>query len=509
MTFAPHYTMPGTFHFDLQPASGVHPGIFQPPVSPPSAASSTYLTKSTGSLNSENPAVASNTKRKRTRDHDRDSTPLQEWGDVNMHLDGAGDSRYLSPAGGRKPSYGEMRYALAGQIDTPNAHVNGNGEVGMDEDSVYSDVNYRRELGSKRPLEETESPAGRYTTLVKPQPPPPHPSDGWSRLALEALGGMVGKVWEFCKTGAFRGFYAGGGTGYAVSTSPALQNAPAPAPAAWCVEHDTPTLNQAVPGGFPESDHMPFSPDYLDRATPEPTPSRPAAKRRQLSENDELRRNWVMVDDPVEETRRKRPLVARRQQPSRNMGPSVATGRRISVPVSRLGANPGLPRRHSNRISHAGSPSLHSREPASFAPSRSPRASSPAISTPSRIPVPSRPGSSLGPNPFAAVAPAQPAAVPSPIQTNFDSSHRRTHSGASAASPRGPPSTAMDAVENSPRLDAEAKHLAARRMREERDTDVRMATFNARLKEMIRQGKEALGTRVEVDGGDGGWEDEE
>jgi hypothetical protein len=46
-------------------------------------------------------------------------------------------------------------------------------------------------------------------------------------------------------------------------------------------------------------------------------------------------------------------------------------------------------------------------------------------------------------------------------------------------------------------------------LKEERDADVRMATLNARLKEMIRQGKEALGTKIEVEGDEGGWEDEE
>jgi len=44
---------------------------------------------------------------------------------------------------------------------------------------------------------------------------------------------------------------------------------------------------------------------------------------------------------------------------------------------------------------------------------------------------------------------------------------------------------------------------------EERDADVRIAAFNKRLQDMIRQGKEALGTTIEVDGGDGGWEDDD
>lgn len=60
-------------------------------------------------------------------------------------------------------------------------------------------------------------------------------------------------------------------------------------------------------------------------------------------------------------------------------------------------------------------------------------------------------------------------------------------------------------MENSPRLGVEAKHLAARRKAEERDTDVRISTFNKQLQDMIRQGKEALGTTIEVEGN---WEDD-
>lgn len=94
----------------------------------------------------------------------------------------------------------------------------------------------------------------------------------------------------------------------------------------------------------------------------------------------------------------------------------------------------------------------------------------------------------------------------SPIRQSF--SHRRTHSGASAASSRAPKPKESEA-QGSPRLTDEAKKLAAKRRREEHESDVRINDFNARLKEMIRQGKEALGTTIEVDGDGGGWESED
>lgn len=68
--------------------------------------------------------------------------------------------------------------------------------------------------------------------------------------------------------------------------------------------------------------------------------------------------------------------------------------------------------------------------------------------------------------------------------------------------------------DNSPRLDAKARNLAAKRIKEEIETDIRINDFNSRLKDMIRQGKEALGTTYEVEsdyeGGHGGdpWESE-
>lgn len=61
--------------------------------------------------------------------------------------------------------------------------------------------------------------------------------------------------------------------------------------------------------------------------------------------------------------------------------------------------------------------------------------------------------------------------------------------------------------EASPRLDPEAKKLAARRKREDDYADVRINAFNKTLQDMIRQGQEALATKVSVEG-DGGWEDE-
>ena len=569
--------MPGAYCFDVPTTSGqaLNAGIFRPPASPSASSSMYNLGKSTGSLYSDVPGAntpLSGAKRKRTRaDIQRESTPLAEW---NTNMDSAADAREHSRPDGAAE---QMRYVLAGQMDTPDAYLpsSANGVMG---DSVYSDVDYRRELGPKREVDFLRPPdanlaAGFSEGLPSAARSPG--SGGWSSLAINTIGEVVGKVWEFCKTGGFRGFHAGGGRGYEFDAR--ITTEPSQGGTRWCNEHDIPTLQTdepgytgtPVPGHFPQSDFMPYIADCHEVTTPEMTPV-PSAKRRHLNEptdlsetNDELRRNWVLINESsprLPDQRRKRapptssttthrpsvnrPTPSRSQQPSYLAATSASSGRRISVPVSRLGGsgsatttptrNPAG-RRSSLRISHAGSPSLNARSTASFAQPRSPpivRASTPTMTnmSPSRIPVLSSHPSGLGPNPFAASvavgsgsASSRPSSRLSSPTARAAPSHRRNRSSVSASAVAsagiggGAPAAAMmgpagleAGVDASPRLDAEAKHLAQKKMAAERDADVRMEAFNKRLMAMIRQGKEALGTTVEVemDGG-GGWEDEE
>ncbi|KAG7287405.1 hypothetical protein NEMBOFW57_006916 [Staphylotrichum longicolle] len=401
---------------------------------------------------------------------------------------------------------------------------------------------------------------------------------------------MVGKVWEFCKKGAFKGFHAGGGQGYNVSGSTVTETTGDP----WGSEPDAPVQSaedtpmvEEAPAYAPQPAPAPYSPVYRDVSTPDSTP-RPAAKRRQVSanNNDELR-NWVVVDEPSNQTpiRFAAEVKAAAARPSGLARPrsgyysqtSATSHRRISAPSQRFtGGTPTLPRtatRPPLRISHAASPSLPPREPASFA---SPRASPATHSTPSRIPVPVQPSpqQSHNPNPFAfpgtpTTASAKPSLKPSTSRPSSRQTHtprhslststtlrpsspskpkrlslstgpahhRRNQSSASATSSStttttttttaatgtatGPGTSAArrQAATTSPRLDAEARQLAQRKLAAERDADARVDAFNAKLLSMIRQGREALGTRVEVEemgeemdfmgpGGEG-WEDDE
>lgn len=580
MSFAPQFQAAGGFNFDTsaRPGQPLHANIFRPPPSP--SASSYNLAKSTGSLLSDiSMSTAHHTgtaKRKRART--RESTPL-DW---HMNMDGAFDGR-------EEERNREFRYTLAGQISTTPAAPPVGAENGLLEDSVYSDVDYRRALGPKTVLEAgspIDVPADATTSAPI--------SAGWSLFSLQTIGDMVGKVWEFCKKGAFRGFHAGGGQGYNVTGSTVTETTGKP----WGLEPNTPMqpaedtpMVQDPPTYFPQQSQTPCSPAYYELSTPESTPQ-PAAKRRQVSANNDELRNWVVVDEPSSYQPKRfaadvkaaaaRPSNLARPRPGYYAQTSASTHRRITAPSQKFtGGTPTLPRtatRPSLRIPHTGSPNLPAREPASFA---SPRSSPVPRSTPSRIPVAVQPSpqQSYNPNPFAipcatttkttattaTTAPtlkttnSRPASrhaarkslgsshlrPASPSKTGTGA-HRRNQSSASASATMGTAATAGSAATTasrrqsllpkrpedvqattSPRLDAEARQLAQRKLAADRDADAKVDAFNARLLSMIRQGREALGTRVEVEmemeddamvdfaggadrvGGGGGWEDDD
>ncbi|GJN80378.1 hypothetical protein VFPFJ_01464 [Purpureocillium lilacinum] len=514
MTLSSGFHMPGAFHAD-----GIHQGLFRPPVSP--ASSSGYLPTAARPA----PAVvdtASTPKRKRNHHqhhHHHHQTPhtasekASGWPD---HDD--------APPTATKPSGGVLAppapifthghpgvYTLAGEVGTPHAGPDDSSVLG---ESMYSDSNYRRALGCKRPREDVDmtDPGGPMPLFNLPtEPSQPR---GWSSVAFSTLGGVVGKVWEFCKAGAFKGFYAGGGAGYDVQPGDEL----APETPQY-YDDDKVADEHRVPGYFPqgagEYHYNEAAEDtytgYDSRAS---TPTAPAAKRRHMSAADELGRNWVMVKEPHAGTATPTPRkqTANRSQPrNRNHGPAVTTGRRIAASprnTPNAGAtNPAIttPRRYSSRLSSSAAASTSAQEP--------PRPASSASLASFRSPEPAKAASRAVPNPAGSASPTHAASTHSRRRSLNQSighasfSHRRTHSNASTASSRG--GRDQDPIEASPRLDAEAKKLATRRKMEERDADVRIAAFNKRLQDMIRQGKEALGTTVEVDGGDGGWEDDD
>lgn len=197
---------------------------------------------------------------------------------------------------------------------------------------------------------------------------------GWGRTVIKA----VGKVLDLCWTGAFRGFYAGGGQGYDMQTgSPTQFNSTWQSPASTGIER---IYRTPIPGQYPDED---------------------------------IERSWVVI-------------------PTEPADPFV-------------GENIPSPSLRARRVHQAPSPR---RRPAVM-----PRLNKRAAPSSLR---PSTPTKCAGPG---------------------------------LASPRsrdGPGS-------------AEVQRQAARIRRREREEDASIQRLNKQLQAMIREGKEALGTTVEVD----------
>lgn len=430
--------MPGSFNFPTPKVSGAK--IYQTPQTP---TGSVYMSSATGSAMSTTNYHNISKKRSRIDDDYRSRTPTR-------------DEELMDPA---SPfPLVNTRYTLKGGLDTPTLAA----EQRMNE-SQYSDIHYRRELSGTEsgllgeenggyqsflPLDLDRETNGRSRRTSGRSFT--NNNEGWSKAALGVVGGVVGKVWEFCKTSAFRGFHAGGGKGYTVNGNRGESHFSYEInEKTWETEQITTTWGDdrestPLPGQFPEED---FIPNWMSNPTPDATPPR-AGKRRQIATNtDELARNWVVVPPP--NARPSTPSNPQIRGPARySMQTASSTSRRSVVgrPTSR--ASTVAPRRPAlQRVSHAGSPALQSSNGASFASPRSPGGS--------KIP-------------------------------------RFTNSPMSGI--KNPPENKVE----SPAA-KEAKKWAAVKRKEEREADVTLRRLDSQLKAMIREGKEALGTKVEVE----------
>ncbi|KAI9839237.1 MAG: hypothetical protein M1819_003231 [Sarea resinae] len=306
--------------------------------------------------------------------------------------------------------------------------------------SNYSDTAYRRSWASptaSRMVDSSED--GYFPRMPASFPVENHgrnrahtiaSGQGWGKAVYEVVGEVAGKVWEFCRSSAFMGFYAGGGKGYHLNQPHSFQESGVPS---WQgLDHDTSLEREMsldstpVPGGYP-SERQIVEQAQQDTASPRP------AKRLQTGKGTGgIRANWVIV--PVAST-----PVSREASPSRiplRKAPAVSPPKRVAASprravTSRASRRPGLGSPRTSYVSQASQPGQLSGKQASFA---SPR--SPATSAPSR--------------------PTTPASL-------------------------------------------EAKRFAAQRRREEKEADASIKKLNQQLKAMIREGKEALGSTIEIE----------
>ncbi|KAL9087047.1 MAG: hypothetical protein Q9165_006875 [Trypethelium subeluteriae] len=328
------------------------------------------------------------------------------------------------------PPLVDTRYVLAGGLDTPTLQAAALEEqrererMGIGYSRRWETVgddpwSWREDYFAPCPPLARES-NGRARRITSRDIPPP----GWGKFMLTVVGGVAGRVWDFCTAGAFRGFYAGGGRGYDVpapsETSPSVTDS-------WQdvdMQEDSRRFDRdatPIPGQYPADDYENMA------ATDESTPPRPSKRIHTDSGS-----GWIVVSHAARPERTSPQPSSRRspvpEQPfvrSATRRPSMVrtTSRRSLIPVSRRASN----------ISSGGSPAVQPQRRHSFATSR--------------------PSSSHG-------------------------------------SPLSP----------------EARQHAERITREEREADRSMRKLNSQLKAMIKEGKQALGTKYEIQ--DEGMEDE-
>lgn len=543
-----YFSMPGAFH-----SEGVHPGLIRPPASPAGTANSpifasAILTPASPSTPSALPRPKFR-RRRPTGDFaavHNSTTPTKQDADTRRSLPAASHNHASSTA---------RSYVLAGDLATPGAAggpgmINGSvgaAEQGIMGESMFSDSDYRTVLGSKRRRDDIEPDHTAPPTLYTLPSEPSQKGPGWGSFAFNTLGGVVGKVWDFCWGGSFKGFHAGDGRGYDAPDFGGQRNAASPnrgLPGAWGQEDDgsDTELTQSSQRYSALENNNQQAEDYdpsasYSRAS---TPTRQSAKRRHTDKTDDLGRNWVVINqnDPAKRgtPAQSRPSAAR---PGSSTRPRVVgatpTSRRVtSVSMSRTPNQTG----HYTPVSRSAARRSSSRggrhSVAGNAWERPPAASTASFASPRSSPA----GTPREQTFHDSLASGSPARRRTGANTAASESqpqrpgHRRTNSNASAATTRSPHAEDTTAIrrqssrqafnvgekpgdsakKQSPRLDEEARRLASKRRHEERAADIRMTALNRQLQDMIRQGKEALGTTVdiEMDGAKGSsWEDDE
>ena len=413
--------MPGSCNLDttLPPKLDINVGarshFFQPPRTP--SASSSLYRSTTLTINQD---AGSNNSRKRSRPESFISTQTTPF-EAGSHASPAPTrlSGNQSP-----PPLATTKYELAGGLDTPMAATLSAMELQEDNHSASTDLHLRGGRGFRGfdlssedyHLPSSSAALGREGNGRSRLAAPPLTRHGLGRM-VSGVVGVAGRVLEFCKETAFRGFYAGGGQGYAMSPP---SRAMSGSQSIWLdadkegAFHSYEQEKGPVPGQFPDEDYIP---DYMSQD--HITPPRPSKRIQREKGSAEISASWVMVDG----------------HPSRESSPSRLSHRKVPSaavstrkPMLKHGRRPILPASRPSLTSYAGSPGLRPDRPASFASTRSP------LTSPKRE---------------------------SPVSIDVQ------------------------------------RH-AAKMRRRELEEDANLKRLNQQLKAMIREGREALGTKIEV-----------
>ena len=456
--------MPGSFLPDLQQLvrptlTKARPSLYIPPQSP-SATSS--LSKSF--LSSRRPHT-SNGSRKRARYDYSDSkipnSPHLPQDEENTEQLWAASTNSFDSVQTPTPLV-STDYRLAGGLDTPTAAIASSYEDGCDS----AVVDYRPNRFPSQPMSDDYFPRtpdmlsrernGRKRGALSPQ------YQGWGKAVCNIVGGAAGRVLNFCWAGAFRGFHAGGGKGYAMdNATPIMTERPT-----WMeVKETEDVFNQKyerqhyrdetpIPGEFPAEG---FIEDYMTQpqvhqaqvsAPPFPMNHHKAGGQMKSKET------WVIVKSVDTDSRE--------TSPTRKI-PRTSTVNQCR-PTSRgsTAARPRLAPSRPSRSSFAGSAGLATGQPASFASSRRQIESSNALS---------RPHTSEG---------------------------RLHRSQSSFASPRHCQSVRTSSATSASPDVQEFKRKLRQKERSQQDSIERLSQ---QTKDMIREAREALGTRIDIEDG--------
>ena len=334
------------------------------------------------------------------------------------------------------------RYRLAGGLDTPPTAI----ASGFEDPQDAPDFRFRR--GDR--TDDATLPPEDYFLRMPPALdregngrsrayPPLTQSEGWGQAVVAAVAGVAGKVWEFCTASAFRGFHAGGSEGQnmGATTSSLYDNGTCQSSIWQDISPSASNIMNPI-SSLPSTSVPGGYPDADSSPSPDHTPLR-AGKRPKYDSSS----SWVMVPSNVTDSRETSPSrIASRKLPSLASTPSArrpassAGLRRPILPASR----PSLTHTPTNR-------------PASSASTRSP--------------------------------------LPSPRRA----SHRRTSSYTTNGITE---EFGLGGAPESP-ISAEAQRFAAKVRKREKEEDRALKGFNERLKAMIKEGKEALGTKFEIE----------
>lgn len=300
-------------------ASGLHSNIFQPPRTP--ATASPYLSSTAFAPHHE---LSVTRKRSRTNSTKADGSLTPACFDFQRQSWISNDTnRATSPA-----PLANTQYSLAGGFDTPTlaatAHFDAN-DYSLEKDfrtrwnSDAVSPPFQDRLTAHGPLSREANGRARPSSGTYQEQ---ETKNGWGKFVFGLVGGVAGTVWNFCRESAFRGFYAGGGEGYAFTKPTHLQPNYDP-------YHRSST---PLPGEYPQDDA--FSGDFEQ----DNTPQRPSKRI-----HTETGTGWVMVQHDTSNqdisprlSVRKVSLnvLPRLNSPTRSSA-SRASSRRSLIPVSR------------------------------------------------------------------------------------------------------------------------------------------------------------------------------